>query len=161
MATFPGVGDALRANLSEAVSSKLDSEVLNRTDDGLLQFGTDPGNPSAATTGAEYIAAAYGAADGLYAASVGDVRFIVGAGAAGTYQHMGKTKASTGNSVEITVAEKLMAITGGLRVTSLVPAYASNRQDAVIVKGPARSNTVATMWDSVSIEDIVTDAKKG
>ena len=54
-----------------------------------------------------------------------------------------------------------MAITGGLRVSSLVPAYASNRQDAVVVKGPARSNTVATMWDAVSIEDVVTDAKKG
>ena len=161
MATFPGVGDSLRANLSEAVQSKLDSEVLNRANDGLLQFGTAPTNPSAESAAAAYLAAAYGAADGLYAASVGDVLFIVGAGASGTYQHMGKKNVNTGGSTEISVAEKLMAITGGLRVSSLVPAYGSNRQDAVVVKGPARSNTVVTMWDSISIEDIVTDAKKG
>ena len=161
MATFPGVGDSLRANLAEAVQSKLDSEVLNRANDGLLQFGTAPSNPSAATAAAAYLASAYGAADGLYAENVGDVRFIVGAGAAGTYQHMGKLTVNTGGSAEISVAEKIMAITGGLRVSSLVPAYASNRQDAVVVKGPARSNTVATMWDAVSIEDVVTDAAKG
>ena len=59
LATYPGLDSGLRMNLSDAVEAKIDNVLMNRASDGLLKFGTDPTNPSAATTISQYLAAIY------------------------------------------------------------------------------------------------------
>ena len=161
LSTFAELDGGVRTHLRTAVQSKMDSEVLNRTGDGMLDKGTAPTNPGTATTAATYIAAAYAAVDGAYAESVGDVRVLVGTGAAGVYQHMGKLPVNSGTAAEVSVAEKLASVTGGLRASSLVPAYGSNRQDAVVVKGPARQNIVAATWGVELLPDPFSRAAEG
>ena len=158
LATFAELDSGIRAHLRAAVLSKWDSELLTRTGDGLLDFGTDPTTPTLATA-ATYLGAAYGAVDGAYAERVGDVRMIVGVGSAGVYQHMGKLAASADSDVSI--AEKLASITGGLKATSLVPAYASNRQEAVIIRGGPRQNVVAASWGVEVLPDPYARAVQG
>ena len=68
-AVFAGLDSALRMNLRDALQSELDDYILNSTDKGLLQFGTDPTNPADETTAAEYIATLYENVDGSYATS--------------------------------------------------------------------------------------------
>ena len=150
LAVYPGLDAGLRQHLLAAVQSKFDQQLLNRSGDGLLDFGTNPSNPGAETTAAQYLATAYGTVDGAYAGSVGDVRFVVGAGAAGTYQHMGSTPTTVASSEE-SVAEKLASITGGVLVSAHVPVYANDHQDGVVVVGPPRQNIVAAMWNGVEV----------
>ena len=49
------------------------------------------------------------------------------------------------------VLNVLQGESGGIRVSGNVPGYASNRQDAVVIKGPARRNCVAALWNGVEI----------
>ena len=159
-AVFAYMPDALRQNLSDALSSELDKQILNRGTDGLLKFGTDPTTPSAATTAAQYLASAYQGVDGLYANMVSEVRMLVGAGAGGVYPHLGSSPVAT--ATDVNVAEKLSQVSGGVRVSGHVPAYASNHQDALVIKGPARRNCVSALWQGVSlIEDRITRADEG
>ena len=159
-AVFGSMPDSLRQNLSDALASELDKQILNRTGSGLLDFGDDPDTPTAATTAAQYLSAVYGGVDGLYANAVGEVRMLVGAGAAGVYPHMGSVAVATAS--DMSAAEKVSAVSGGLRVSGHVPAYASNFQDALVIKGPARRNAVAAIWQGVQlIEDRITKAAEG
>ena len=148
---------ALRQNLSEALGSELDKKILTRTGDGLLDFGTDPTTPTAATTAAEYMAAAYAVDAGVYANSVEEIRMIVGPE---TYVHMGSVWRANGSDDNI--ASLFSRLSGGLRVSGHVPDYASNHQEGVVIKGMPRRNCVAALWQGVSlIEDRVTRAKQG
>ena len=91
-----------------------------------------------------------------------EIRLLVGAGAAGVFQHMGKLALNTGSVTEMSVEEKLRMLLGGLRVNGNVPDYAANKQDALIVKGMARRNAVAAVWQGVRlIPDEVTRAAQG
>ena len=74
---------------------------------------------------------------------------------------MGSTLVNTGTAAEVSVAEKIANITGGLRASSLVPAYGSNRQDAAIVRGPARQNIVAASWGVELLPDPFSRAAEG
>ena len=145
-ATFPSVDSALRAELTAALQDKLDERVLNLTDAGLLQFGTDPTGPAAASGYADYIKAMYGGVDGKFSGEIGDVRMLVGHA---TYSHMSsvyRADQSTMSALDV-LSEK----SGGVRVGGNVPAYASNRQDAVVVKGTGRRNAVVALWGGVEI----------
>ena len=76
-----GMGESLRQNLSDALSDKLDQQVLNGSK-GLLN-GTVLANhnASAVTSYAQYRANfAYGRVDGTFAGSVSDIRSVVGLG---------------------------------------------------------------------------------
>lgn len=157
---FSYMPDALRQNLSDALQAKLDFMILTRSGDGLLDFGTDPPTPGAATTAAAFIASVYDGVDGLYAMDASEVRLLVGSGASGSYGKMGGLAVATGS--DINVAQKIDQVSGGLRVSGHVPAYGSNRQEAVVIKGPARRNCVAAVWAGVQlIPDMVTRAKQG
>ena len=160
-ARFSYMGAALQQNLTAALQSKLDERILNRATDGLLAFGTAPDNPGTASTAAAYISAMFAGVDGLYADAVSQVKILVGAGATGVYQHMGALKVNTGAAAEMSVAEKL-AMLGMLRVSAHVPDYASNRQEALIIKGAPRRNCVAALWPNISlIVDRVTRSSQG
>ena len=156
-ARFAGMSDALRRNLSDALSDKLDQQVLNGTE-GLLN-GTvlANNNVSAETTFALYLSQlGYGRVDGKYAGSTQDLRVVMGAA---TYAHAGTTYRH--QNADDLALDRLVAITGGIKVSAHVPAAATNKQNAVIRLG-MRRDMVAALWEGVSlIADEITLAKKG
>ncbi len=155
-AVFGGLDAALRMNLRDALQDDMDDYILNSTDVGLLQFGTDPTNPTAATDGAGYLSAMYGAVDGTYSGAISDVRMVVGSA---IYAHMASV-VPTGR--DDSALDILSARSGGIRVGGNVPAYANNRQDCVIVKGMNADNAVAPLWQGISIfQDEFTRAEHG
>ena len=156
-ATFPSIDSALRAELTAALEDKLDERVVNLTDAGLLQFGTDPTGPGAASDYAAYIAAMYGGVDGKFAGSISDVKMLVGHA---VYSHMASVYRSTNSNKS--ALDVLGEKSGGVRVGGNVPPYASNSQDAVVVKGSGRRNAVVALWGGVEvIPDPFTRAAEG
>ena len=64
-------------------------------------------------------------------------------------------------SVDRTVLDRIMDISGGVRVSAHVPAAASNRQNVVIKRGSYQA-FVAPIWEGVSIvPDEITKVKQG
>ncbi len=157
LATFPMIEDALRADLGDAVSNAIDIDLLRRTGEGLLDFGTDPTAPADATTAAEFLADLYSGVDGIFAGSVGDVRVLYGPE---TYAFAGGLVIAT-NHPE-TVIDKVSRIAGGVLVTDNAGPYSGNRQEGLIVKGAARRSCVGALWSGIQIiRDEVTRARQG
>ena len=156
-ARFAGMDEALRMNLSDALSDGLDKQVLSGTN-GLFN-GTVLANHNVttATTFDLYLAGlAYGRVDGTYASTAGDLKIVMGAH---TYGHAGRVYRN--NSVDRTALDRLMEVTGGVKVSSNVPAAGSNRQNAVIRLG-SRRDMVAPVWEGVTlIPDEITKAGSG
>ena len=156
-ARFAGMDASLRMNLSDGLADGLDKQVINGTT-GLLN-GTVLANHNvtSASDFAHYISEfAYGRIDGRYAAMASDLRIVMGAA---TYAHAGNVYRN--NSVDRTALDRLMDITGGVRVSNHVPAVASNRQNAVIRRGMDMS-MVAPTWEGVTIiPDEITKAGAG
>ena len=139
--TYPGLDVGLRSNLRTGLRDKVDEVILNRIDEGLMAFGTDPGAVAAETTAAEYIAAA-SAVDGRFATRESEVKMLVGST---TYAHMAGRSLATGDGR--TVTDKLG---DRVRVSPHVPAYAQNRQQAVVCKGNM-FQTVCAIWPGIPI----------
>ena len=157
LATFPMLEDSLRADLGDALQNAIDIDLLTRTDAGLLDFGTDPTAPAAATLAATFLSDLYGGVDGVYAGNVSQIRVLYGPE---TYAYAGGLVIAS-NHPE-TVIDKVQRIAGGVLVTDNAGAYASNRQEALVIKGPARRNAVGALWSGVQIiRDEVTRARFG
>ena len=157
-ARFSGMDEALRMNLSDALSDKMDQQILAGTN-GLLSGTNLPNhNSSAEATYAHYRSElGYGRVDGTYAASVGDIKILMGAA---TYGHAAAAFRST-NAGDRAALEDLMSVTSGVKVSAHVPGLASKKQLAVIRLG-ARRDMVAPIWEGVSlIPDEVTKAGMG
>ena len=159
LATFPMLEDSLRADLGDGLQNAIDVDLLTRTSEGLLDLGTDPGTVPAgsATLPATFLSDAYSGVDGVFASSINQVRVLYGPE---TYAYAGGLVIAA-NHPE-TVIDKMMRIAGGVFVTDNAGAYAANKQEALIIKGPARRNTVGVMWNGVQIiRDEVTRARQG
>ena len=157
LATFPMLEDALRTDLGDAVSNAIDVDLLKRTGEGLLDFGTDPTAPADATAAAEFLADLYSGVDGIHAGSVGDVRVLYGPE---TYAFAGGLVIAA-NHPE-TVIDKVSRIAGGVLVTDNAGAYSGNRQEGLIIKGAARRHCVGAMWSGAQIIiDNVSCARQG
>ena len=157
-ARFAGMDAALRMNLSDALGDKLDQVILAGDDEGLLR-GTNLANHNvnAVTSYANYISNfAYGRVDGKWASDVSEIRVVVGSA---TYGHAASLY--RGNNADQHALARLMADTGGVKVSAHVPAVASNKQNALIRRG-MRRDMVAPVWEGVTIiPDEVTKAKSG
>ena len=157
-ARFAGMSEALRMNLSEALSDKLDQQIINGSN-GLLN-GSNLSNHtvSAVTTYANYRdLLAYGRVDGTYAGSVSDLKILMGSG---TYAHAAKAFRSD-NAGDRAALEDLMQVTGGVKVSAHVPAVASNKQNSVVRLG-SRRDMVSPVWEGVQlIPDEITKAANG
>ena len=126
----------------------------------MLTFGSAPTAPGAASTAAAYLSALYGGVDGVYSESASQIKMLVGVGSAGTFQHMGSVFRA--NASDDNVASLYARLSGGLRASKNVPAYAGNKQNALIIRGPARRNAVASTWRNIElIVDRVTKANAG
>ena len=148
---------SLRQNLSDGLADGLDAAILNGTN-GLFRGTNLPNNNvTTADTYDTYIShLLYGQIDGRYAAMASDLRMVVGAA---TYADMGATYRN--NSVDRSVLDRIMEMTGGVRVSAHVPAVASARQNIVIMRGMSM-NAVCPMWEGVTIiPDEVTKAANG
>ena len=123
-ARFSGMDEALRMNLSEALSDKLDAEIIAGSE-GLLE-GTNLANnvASAETTFANYITQfGYGRVDGKYAMDTADIRVVMGSEA---YAHAGETYRHQ-NADDLAI-DRLKVITGGVKVSAHVPDEVGNKQ---------------------------------
>ena len=156
-ASFAGMDESLRENLSMGLSDGLDKQIVAGTNGLLTGTNLANHNVNAVTTFDDYIEDfAYGRVDGRYAATAGEVRAVVGSA---TYAHAGKVYRNA--NVDRTALDRLMEITGGVRVSAHVPAVASNKQNSIIRLGQNR-DMVAPLWQGVTIiPDEVTKADEG
>ena len=98
----------------------------------------------------------YNRVDGRYAGNVGDLRVLMGST---SYAHAGSVYRNT--TVDRTALDRLMELSGGVRVSAHVPAAASNVQNNLIRRG-MRRDMVAPIWENVSlIPDEITKAANG
>ena len=157
-ARFAGMDSALRSNLGDALSDKLDEQVLVGTK-GLLHTGILPDhNVTAVTSYATYRSThAYGRVDGKYANAVGDIRIAMGSA---TYAHAAAAFRSD-NAGDRAAIEDLMQVTGGVQVSAHIPAVSGNKQNSVIRLG-MRRDMVCPLWQGVTlIPDEITKAGTG
>ena len=148
---------ALRENISAGLSDGLDQQIMEGTNGLLTGTVLANHNQTTATSFDNYISQfAYGRVDGRYASMTGDLRIVMGAS---TYAHAGNTYRNT--SVDRTALDRLMDLSGGVRVSAHVPAAASNKQNNVIRLG-MRRDMVAPTWTGITIiPDEITKADEG
>ena len=152
-----GMSDALMEALQGGLGDKLDSEIM-RGANGLLTLTNLPNHNVSSETGfADYVSQfAYSRVDGRFAGSVQDVRVVMGTGsyahAGGEYRHA--------NADDVAL-DRLIQITGGVRVSAHVPAVSGTKQNNIVRLGNRR-DMVAPVWGSTTlIPDEVTLAANG
>ena len=156
-ARFAGMGEALRQNLNDGLADGLDKAILVGTD-GLFAGTNLPNN--AQTTNDDFASyvdhLVWDWIDGRYAATPGDLAMVMGAA---TLKDMGQTYRNT--SVDRSALDRVMELTGGVRVSAHVPVPATNRQNVVIKRGMSES-AVCPVWDGITlIPDEITKAANG
>ena len=155
---FPAMDPALRMALNMGLEEKIDYEVIAGANGLLTGANLANHNVAAVTAFADYISRfGYARVDGRFAAELGDLRTVAGAG---TYAHMGSVYRS--NNADYSVVDSLMAKTAGVRVSAHVPAVsAAHKQNSVIRLG-MRRDMVQPTWQAVTIiVDEVTLSGKG
>ena len=157
-ARFSGMDEALRMNLSDALSDGLDKQILASTEGLFTGTKLANHNVSAVTSYAAYRSdLGYGRVDGTYAGGVGDLRIVMGAA---TYGHAAGAFRSA-NAGDRAALEDLMSVTAGVKVSAHVPGATNNKQNAVIRLG-MRRDMVAPVWEGVTlIPDEITKAGAG
>ena len=154
-ARFPVIDMALRQALNGGLEEKLDKDLI-----GVLLRGTALANHAAAavTTFATYLSEfGHARVDGRFAASLSDVRAVVGAS---TYAHMGNQYRS--NNADYSALDALDRKTGGVRVSVHVPGVASSKQNGLIRLGSHDRAVIQVLWDGVTlVPDEVTRVKTG
>ena len=157
-AKFAGMDESLRQNLSDALSDGLDSQILAGSNGLFTGTNLANHNVAAITSYANYRSdLAYSRVDGKYAASVGDLRIVMGSA---SYGHAASQFRSA-NAGDRAALEDLMQVTGGVKVSAHVPAVSGNKQNAVIRLG-SRRDMVAAIWQGVTlIPDEITKAATG
>ena len=158
-ARFRGMDEALRENLSMGLADGLDDAILSGTNGLFTGTNLANHNASAQTDFAGYISDfGYSRVDGRYASMTSDLRVVMGSA---TYAHAGSVY--RGNNSEETALDRLMRVTGGVKVSAHVPAAAGTplKQNAVIRLGMNRDQ-VAAIWENVAlVPDEITLIKKG
>ena len=157
-ARVAGLSDALRMNLSDALSDELDGQILTNSTTGLFQ-GTNLADNNASAVGTFITLKkriVYDSIDGKYATNAGDLRIVLGAA---SYAFAGSVY--RGNNSDIDGLESIMGKVAGVRVSSHVPAVASHKQELVVARGTAQHVAVA-LWSGMDlIEDPYSMAKSG
>ena len=146
-ARFAGLDSSLRMALNAGLSETLDKEAISGTDGLLTSSNLGAHNVAAQTTFAGYISRMlFSRVDGRYAPTPADVRIVVGSG---TFAHAaGQYRAA---ETEETAAERMMAQSGGLRVSAHVPAAASNKQNALVRLGLDSGAATQPIWNGISL----------
>ena len=167
LAILPSMEEALRSDLSGALSDRLDEVIIagNGTapnpagflgaaaNGGLAAVGS---NPAAIVDFEELAETIAGGVDGLYATSERDVRLLVGTSSYGVL-----AAAFRDNTSESATAYA-MRMSAGLRASANVAAPASHFQDAILRRGARTTEAYAPVWSGATvIRDELSDAGKG
>ena len=154
-ARFSSLDMALRQALNGGLEEKLDKDLI-----GVLLRGTNLPNHAAAavTTFALYLSQfGHSRVDGRYAASLSDVRAVVGSA---TYAHAGNQYRS--NNADYSAIDALDRKTAGVRVSVHVPAANGNKQNALMRLGMHDRAVLQVLWDGVTlVPDEITKVKTG
>ena len=156
-ARFSGMNEALRMNLSDALSDALEKQIISGTNGLLTGTNLPNNNVSAITAFAGYRSdLLFGRVDGTFAGSVADIRVVLGQA---TYGHAGTQY--RGNAGDVSALESIMRTSGGVRVSAHVPGVSGNKQNAVVRLG-MRADAVAPTWEGITIlVDELTKAADG
>ena len=156
-ARFAGMDVALRENLSEGLMAGLDKAILNGTNGLFTGTNLTDNDQTTNDTFATYLNnLVWNQVDGRYDRMTSELSMVMGAA---TYKDMGATYRNT--QIDTSVLDRVVEITGGVRVSPYVPAVSTNRQDVVIRRGMSRT-AVAPVWEGITIiPDEVTKAKAG
>ena len=155
VARFSAMGESLRQALNEALSESLDVQIVAGAD-GLL-MNLDAHEQAAVDTYGTYVGKfGFSRVDGRFAPTAKAVKIMMGAGG---YSHAGSVY--RGDQSQESAIDRLMTITGGVRVSAHVPAVASTKQQAIVRLG-GRRDAVAGIWQGITIiPDEITRAKVG
>ena len=155
---FASMSEALRESLSMGLSDGLDDQILSGTSGFFTGTVLANHNVTTATDFDLFMTQfAYGRVDGRYANTAAEIATVMGAT---SYAHAGSVYRNT--SVDRNALERLQDVTGGVRVSSHVPAAANNKQNAVMRVGMNGQAAVAPVWDGIQlIPDNITKAASG
>ena len=154
---FSGLDAALRENLSAGLSDGLDKQIVSGANGLLTGSNLTAHATSAEATFASYLSdLVYSRVDGRYADTAQALRIVVGTK---TYAHAGSVFRQA--ETDRTALDRLMQLTGGVRVSAHVPAVASTKQQ-VIVRLGQRMDMSSPIWDGITlVEDSVSGIAKG
>ena len=149
-------------NLGQALASKFDNLLLNDTAEGLLSGGlTEPSGTPDLATWALYKTALTSQVDGHFASTPDQIRLVLGGKTYEQAETAYRVEAANGGNNE-SAFELLVRKSGGVRVSSHVPAPASTIQGAIAVRRPSAVHCVMPVWRAVTlIPDRVSQAAKG
>lgn len=163
-AVFAGMEEALREDLSMAMSQALDNAIINGNGtapnvpgflggaNGALTIGSLRSAQETLQTLTQLMA---GEVDGIYANMLSGVRILVGTDSYA--RAAGEFAAGT----DVSAAAYLQRESGGFRASGHIAAKASKGQNAIIHKGVQRA-AVAPIWEGLTlIRDDITQARKG
>ena len=157
-ARFAGMDASLRENLEMGLGDGLDAEIIAGTNGLLTGANLANNNQGTVTDWDDFLSQfGYGRVDGRYASMAGDLRIVMGSD---TYAKAGTTYRAA--ETDETALERLMRITGGVKVSAHVTDLSgANKQDNIIRRGMAR-DMVAPIWENIDlIPDEVTKAATG
>ena len=151
-ARIQGLSDALRMNLSDALSDELDDQIL--TGSNGLFTGANLADHDATGVGTFVTMkkrVVYDAIDGKYANNAGDLRLVMGSASlafmGGVYR---------GNNSDVDTLESITGKVAGIRVSSHVPSVSGSKQELVAARGMAQHVAVA-LWGIDLVEDPYSD----
>ena len=156
-AKMAGMDAALRETLSMGLADGLDRQIVAGANGLLTATNLADHAASAVTDYAGYISDfGYDRVDGRYADSASALRVVMGTA---SYAHAGSVY--RGATADYPALDRLMALTGGVRVSNHVPAAASEKQNAIVRLG-LRRDMVAPIWENIAfIPDEITKAGEG
>ena len=148
---------ALRQNLSDGLADGLDVAILSGTNGLFTGTNLPNNNVTTADTFSTYLTnLLWKQVDGRYATMPSDMRMVMGNA---TFTDVGSTYRT--NNIDRSALDRIMELGAGVMVSSHVPAVASNRQNAVIMRGMSMT-AVAPTWEGVTlIPDEITKAANG
>ena len=142
---FSNMDSALRMALNSGLQEKLDLDAIAGADGLLTGSNLGNHNVTAVTTFALYLSQfLFSRVDGRYASMKSDIRVLMGSP---TYGHAGTVYQSSAYKSALSALEQE---SGGVRVSSHVPAVASHRQNAVVRLG-MRRDMVQPLWSAATI----------
>ena len=163
LALFPAMETDLRRGIAGAMADNLDAQVIGGDGtapnlSGLFHQATDVAAAGAVETFGTGVSRFGALVDGKHANGWGDVRALIGtetfAKYVGTFANQGKG--------DVSLYDYLMGKLGALRVSTRVPAKASNAQKGIAVLGAQGQPITVPVWKGVElIVDPYTQAAKG
>ena len=156
-ARFSAMGESLRAALNESLSEALDVQIVSGADGLLGGTNLDAHTQAAVDTYGTYVSKfGFGRVDGRYAPTAKSIKVLMGSAG---YAHAGSVY--RGDQSQESAIDRLMTITGGIKVSPHVPPMVSTKQKTIVRLG-ARRDMVAGLWRGVSIlVDEISRAKQG